>query len=155
VEECPACGHGTDINESRFFSVTHSRVAREFPTVRELIARDLGIPCQHEQTTRWMKNRLFGGCLWGENFVAIHRLSDAPWYSPCARDAVRSWATKDPNYIRNFRDLALERRDTAYMRTLIVRMHDARPVDQLPANPSTEYGRAVGHDSPLSRERIR
>jgi hypothetical protein len=155
VENCPACGHGTDIHESRFFSVAPSRVAREFPTATELIARDLGIPCQHEQTTRRMKNRLFGGCLWGENFVGIHRLSDAPWYPPCARDAVRSWATKDPNFIRNFRDLALERRDIAYMMTLIVRMHDACPVDQLPANPSTEYGRAVGPDSPLSRERIR
>jgi hypothetical protein len=155
VERCPACGHGTDINESRFFSVTHSRVAREFPTLRELIARDLGIPCQHEQTTNWMKNRLFGGCLWGENFVGIHRLSDAPWYPPCARDAFRSWAAKDPNFIRNFRERALEGRDPGYMRALVVRMYDACPVDQLPANPYLEYQRAVEPDSPLSSERIR
>jgi hypothetical protein len=155
VEDCPACGHGTDIHESRFFSVTPSRVAREFPTVSELIARDLGIPCQHEQTTRWMRIRLFGGCLRGEYFPGIYRLSDPPWCPPCARDAVRSWAAKDPNFIRNFRDLALERRDTAYMRTLFVRMYDACPVDQLPANPYPEYQRAVEPDSPLSSQRNR
>jgi hypothetical protein len=152
VENCPACGHGTDIRESRFFSVIPSRVAREFPTVAELIARDLGIPCQHEQTTRWMRNRLFGGCLWGENFVGMHRLSDPLWYPPCARDAVRSWATQDPNFIRNFRERALDGRDPGYVRTLVVRMYDACPVDQLPANPYPEYQRAAEPDSPLFGE---
>jgi hypothetical protein len=155
VENCPACGHGTDIHESRYFSVAPSRVAREFPTATELIARDLGIPCQHEQTTRWMKIRLFGGCLRGEYFPGIYRLSDGPWYPPCARDAVRSWAAKDPNFIRNFRERALEGRDPGYMRALAVRMYDACPVDQLPANPYPGYQRAVGPASPPTSERIR
>jgi hypothetical protein len=149
VEKCPACGHGADIHESRLFSVISRRVAREFPTVTERIASDLGIPCQHEQTTRWMRNRLFGGCLWGENFVGIHRLWDPPWYPPCARDAVRSWATQDPNFIRNFRERALEGRDPGYVRTLVVRMYDACPVDQIPANPYPEFQRAAGPYSPL------
>jgi hypothetical protein len=94
-------------------------------------------------------------CLWGENFVGIHRLTDAPWYPPCARDAVRSWATKDPNFIRNFRERALAGRDPGYMRALVVGMYDACPVDQLPANPYPEYQRAVEPDSPLSSQRIR
>jgi hypothetical protein len=155
VARCAACGHATDINESRFFSVFASRVAREFPTVTELIARDLGIPCQHEQTTRWLRNRVFGGCLWGENFIGIYHLSDPPPYPPCARDAVRSWATKDPNFIRNFRDRALEGRDQGYMRALVFRMYDACPVDQLPANPYPGYQRAVGPAPPSTSERIR
>jgi hypothetical protein len=155
VEKCPACGHGTDIHESRFFSVIPRRVAREFPTVTELIARDLGIPCQHEQTTHWMRNRLFGGCLWGENFVGIHRLWDPPWYPPCARDAVRSWAAKDPTLIRDFRERALGERDPGYVRTLVLRMYDACPIDQLPANPYLEYQRAAGPCSPHSGERNR
>jgi hypothetical protein len=155
VENCPACGHGTDIHESRLFSVIPRRAAREFPTVTELIAEDLGIPCQHQQTTRWMRNRLFGGCLWGECFIGIHRLSDPPWYPPCARDAVRSWASKDPNFIRNFRERVLEGRDRRYVRTLEVRMYDACPVDQLPANLYPEYQRAAGPHSPLPGERNR
>jgi hypothetical protein len=155
VERCPACGHATDFNESRFFSVSASRVAREYPTVTELIARDLGIPCQHEQTRRWLRNRVFGGCLWGENFVGIYHLSDPPSYPPCARDAVRSWAAKDPNFIRDFRDRALDRRDPAYLRALVFRMYDACPVDQLPANPYPGYQRAVGPASPSTSERIR
>ncbi len=83
VEDCPVCGHGADVWEWRFFSAIPRRITREFPTVTELIARDLGIPCQHEQTTRWTRNRRFGGCLWGERFNGIHRLSDPPWYPPC------------------------------------------------------------------------
>lgn len=155
VENCPACGHGTDIHESRLFSVIPRRAAREFPTVTELIAEDLGIPCQHQQTTRWMRNRLFGGCLWGECFIGIHRFSDPPWYPPCARDAVRSWATEDPNFIRNFRVRVMEGRDPGYLRTLVVRMYDACPVDQLPANPYPEYQRAARPHSPLPGERNR
>ena len=129
--------------------------SREFPTVTELIAGDLGIPCQHQQTTRWMRNRLFGGCLWGECFIGTHRFSDPPWYPPCARDAVRSWATEDPNFIRNFRVRVIEGRDPGYVRTLVVRMYDACPVDQLPANPYPEYQRAARPHSPLPGERNR
>ena len=80
VEQCPACGHGNDVFESRFFSVIPRRVVREFPTVTELIAGDLGIPCRHEQMMGWRRNRLFGGCLWGECFIGITRLSDPPWF---------------------------------------------------------------------------
>ncbi len=155
VETCPACGHGTDIHESRLFSVIPRRVVREFPTLTEVIAKDLGIPCQHEQTTRWMRNRLFGGCLWGECFKGIHRLSDPLWYPPCARDAVRSWAAKDSNFIRNFRERALEGGNRGYVRTLVFRMYDACRADQLPANPDAEYRRAVEPDSPLSDSRNR
>jgi hypothetical protein len=155
VDNCPVCGHGTDIHESRFFSVIPSRVTYEFPTVAELIARDLGIPCQHEQTSRWMRNRLFGGCLWGENFVGIHRIGDSRWYPPCARDAVRSWATKDPNFTRTFRQRALEAHDLGYVRTLVLLLYEACPVDQLPSNPYPEYQRAAGPDSRLSGERNR
>jgi hypothetical protein len=150
VENCPDCGHGTDIHDSRFFLVVPRRVTREFPTLTELIAMDLGIPCNHEHTTRWMRNRLFGGCLRGECFIGIHRLSDTPWYPPCARDAVRSWSTKDPNFIRTFRQRALEGRDRRYVQMLVLRMYDACPVDQLPANPYPEYRRAAGPDAPLS-----
>ena len=78
VENCPACGHGRDVIESRFFSNTPRRVTREFPTLAELIASDLGIPCDHKAMTGWWHTRLFGGCLWGERFVGIHRLSEPP-----------------------------------------------------------------------------
>jgi hypothetical protein len=155
VENCPDCGHGTDIRQSRVFSVITFRFAREFPTARELIASDLGIPCEHKQTIRWMRNRLFGWCLWGENFRGIHRLGDRPWYPPCARDAVRSWATKDPNFIRDFQERALNGRDAGYMNTLLVRLYDACPVDQLPADAYPEHRQAAGSSAPLSGERNR
>jgi hypothetical protein len=82
VENCPVCRHGRDVIESRFFSVTPRRVTREFPSLAELIASDLGIPCDHEPMTGWWKNRLFGGCLWGECIIGIHRLADPPPVSP-------------------------------------------------------------------------
>jgi len=152
VENCPVCGHGTDIRQSRVFSVITHRAVREFPTARELIASDVGIPCKHEQTMRWMRNRLFGECLWGENFRGIHRLGDSPRYPPCARDAVRSWAAKDPNFIRDFQERALKGRDDAYVRTLLVRMYDACPVDQLPAGAYREHRNAAGSEAPPSGE---
>jgi hypothetical protein len=124
VENCPACGHGRDVVASRFFSDTTRRVTREFPSLAELIASDLGIACDHKAMTGWWKHRMFGGCLWGECFVGIHRLSDPPRYPPCARDAVRSWAANDPEFIRNFRDRVLEGKDVGYLRTLYLQMHD-------------------------------
>jgi hypothetical protein len=129
VENCPACGHGRDVIESRFFSVTPRRVTREYASLAELIASDLGIACNHERMTGWWAHRVYGGLLSGERFAGIHRLSDAPWYPPCARDAVRSWAANDPEFIRNFRERVLERKDLAYWRTLLSRMHDECPDD--------------------------
>jgi hypothetical protein len=143
VETCTACGHSRDIYQSRFFSAVPRRLTREFPTVAEFIAGDLGIPCRHEPTMLWRRNRLFGGCLWGECFRGIHRLSDPPWYPPCARDAVRSWAARDPNFIRAFQERVLEGGDYfGYLRALTLRMYDACPMDQLPAYPYPEYKRA-------------
>jgi hypothetical protein len=152
VENCPTCGHGTDIYEARFFSIIRRRMTRDFPTVTELIAKDRGIPCQHQLAMRWMRNHQFGGCLWGENFIGIHRLSGPPWYPLCARNAVRSWAAQDPGFIRNFHERALEGQDREYVKTLIFQMYDACSVEQLPANLDTEYQRAT---SPLSSDRNR
>jgi hypothetical protein len=126
VENCPACGHGRDVIESRFFSDTPRRVTREFPSLAELIASDLGIPCDHKAMTGWWHTRLFGGCLWGERFVGILRLS-GPRYPPCARDAVRSWAANDPEFIRNFRERVLEGKDIRYLMTLHLKMSDECP----------------------------
>jgi hypothetical protein len=155
VENCPACGHGADVTESRLFLAIPRRVARkEFPTLIELIATDLGILCPHKQMVGFRKYRLFGGCLWGEYNPGIHRVFDQPWYPPCARDAVRSWAAKDPNFIRNFRERALlEERDHGYMKALIFRMYDACPADLLPAHLFPDYRRGAGPDSPPSDAR--
>ena len=151
VEQCPACGHGNDVFESRFFSVIPRRVVREFPTVTELIAGDLGIP-KPARADDGAGGGIasFGGCLWGECFIGITRLSDPPWFPPCARDTVRSWASKDPNFIRNFRERALEGRDRGYARTLVSRMYAACPDDQTPAHRFPEYRKAAESDSPLS-----
>ena len=78
VESCPACGHGRDVIESRFFSNTPRRVTREFPSLAELIASDIGIPCDHKAIAGWWHTRLFGGCLWGERF----RRDPSPLGSP-------------------------------------------------------------------------
>jgi hypothetical protein len=150
VENCPVCGHGRDVIESRFFSVTPRRVTREFPSLTELIASDLGIPCDHEPMTGWWKHRLFGGCLWGECIIGIHRISDLPQYPPCARDAVRSWAANDPEFIRNFRERVLEGRDREYLRTLYLRMPNECPPDRLTGNPDPEHQTAAGPDFSLS-----
>jgi hypothetical protein len=155
VENCPACGHGRDISESCFFSVIRRRLTREIPTITELIASDLGIPCNHELMRGWQKYRLFGGCLWGERHPGIHRLGDGLWYPPCARAAVRSWSTQDPSFIRIFRERALEAQDRQYVRTLVFRVYDACPAEQLPAYPPQGYHRAAGLDLPASDMRNR
>jgi hypothetical protein len=133
VENCTACGHGRDLSESRFFWASPCRSACEFPVVTELIARDLGVPCHHEHMTRWRKYRVFGGCLWGERHDGIHRIYDPPWYPPCARDAIRSWSSSDPSFVRTFRERALEGHDRRYVRDLIFRLYDTCPDDQRPS----------------------
>ncbi len=131
-EDCHACGHGRDVVETRFFSVTaRRRVLHERPRETELIARELGIPCTHEGMTRWRRQLWLGGG------VPVERCGgcfvwDPPWLPPCARDTLRSWAAEDPTFVRTFRKRALEGHERKYVRGLILRMYDACPADQLP-----------------------
>jgi hypothetical protein len=60
---------------------------------------------------------------------------DQRWYPPCARAAVRSWLARDPSFAQTFRKQVLEENDRPYWRSLIFRMYDACPPDQLPDYP--------------------
>jgi hypothetical protein len=132
-EDCMACGHGRNVVETRFFSASSCRrIMREYPTETELIAKELRVPCAHERMTRWRKQRWLGGCLPVDSHNGISRLWDPPWFPPCARDAVRSWAAEDPTFVRTFRKRTLEGHERKYVRGLILRMYDACPADQLP-----------------------
>ncbi len=108
----------------------------------EMIAVDLGIPCSHERAFRSWRQRLSGLCLCVEH--GGMRLRDPPWYPPCARAAVRSWLEQDPDFARTFRERVLEGNDRAYLRSLIFRLYDACPGDQLPPNPLRRNGSESG-----------
>ena len=64
-----------------------------------------------------------------------YRLYDPPWYPPCARAAVRSWLANDPNFAKTFRQRILEEKDRQFWHSLILRMYDSCPADQLPEHP--------------------
>lgn len=143
-EDCPRCHDSRRVFEYRVFSIVVWRDVEQWskPTIVEMIAADLGIPCSHEKPLRSWRLRLSGLCLCLEN--GGMRLGDAPWYPPCARAALRSWREQDPDLARRFRERVLEGNDREYLRSLILRLYDACPEDQLPPNPIGRNGSSSG-----------
>lgn len=143
-EDCPHCHDARRVFEYRVFSIVVWRDVEEwrYPTIIEMIAADLGIPCLHERAFRWWRQRLSGLCLCVEH--GGMRLHDPPWYPPCARAAVRSWMERDSGFARTFRKRVLEGDDREFLRSLIFRMYDACPGDQLPRYPLRRAGSSSG-----------
>lgn len=129
-EDCFHCRNSRIVTETRIWSVVvHRKVwAWRDPTTIERIAADLGIPCRHNKTKLWQKQRWSGMCLLVEDGGT--RISD-DWYPPCARETVRSWAS-DPTFVDTFRRRVMEDFDVQFWRSLIFRLYDACPPDQLP-----------------------
>jgi hypothetical protein len=134
-EDCPNCHNSRRIFEYRLFSIVVRREVGEWdhPTMIEMVAADLGIPCSHGRAFRGWHQRLSGLCLCVEH--GGMRLYDPPWYPTCAQAAVRSWLAKDPSFAQTFRKRVLEDFDRLYWRSLIFQMYDACPANQLPDHP--------------------
>jgi hypothetical protein len=133
-EDCPNCHRSRIVGEYRFVSLfLHREELREYPTLIEWIAADLGTPCSHTNASRWQKQRWSGLCLIVEDGGCGHLFYDPPWYPPCARNAVLSWLARDPGFAQTFRKRVLEQWDRPYWYSLFHKMYGACPQDRLPS----------------------
>lgn len=131
-ETCLACFNVREIRESRAFCWLLSRQAGSWnwPTLRELVAADLGIPCRHAAPARFRTAYSSGACLvWDGCFM---RLYDRPVYPPCARAAIRSWLAADPILPATFHKRVFVENDRAYSRAFFNRLYDECPDSELP-----------------------
>jgi hypothetical protein len=131
-EACPACFNARCVRECRAFSRVIRRDVRPWnlPTLRELIAADLGTSCRHSKPARMRVQSRIGLCLVSDG--GFMWLYDRPVYPPCARAAVRAWLAEDPNLPATFRKRVLEENDRVYWRAFVDRIYDACPDSELP-----------------------
>ena len=98
--------------------------------MKEWIAADLGIPCAHEKSTRWLKQQWTGLCL-HTNGTDGSLMYDRPEYPPCARAALQSRAARDPEFVAAFRERVLDGSDRDFWLNLVDEIYDVCPPEQL------------------------
>jgi hypothetical protein len=130
-EDCPRCHSSRLIVEYRFLSRrAYRRLEREEPSLFQLIATDLGVPCSHSDLYRILDQRWRGCCLLVRPAPA--RIHSDPHYPPCARAAVRSWLADDPDLSQTFERRAFDQDDRHYRGVFMLEMYRACPPDQRP-----------------------
>jgi hypothetical protein len=141
-DDCPHCGNSRSIYQYRFLSrVIKSNVGNwNEPGTIEAIASDIGIPCSHAGASRVLHQRVCGLCVVVEDPGTI-RLQPGTWYPPCARDAIRSWAAREPAFVSTFRKRVMEQHDVTYLRDLRRKLRDAcEAAEFLPAKSRISTG---------------
>jgi hypothetical protein len=108
VETCPDCDHSADVFEVRLFTIPLHTERTVEPGIKERVATDLGVPCQHPHLDRWHKHR-YWGLLWcaAPCINGIDRLQREDWYDMRASTRVRQLAAGDPTVPERFRNQVL------------------------------------------------
>jgi hypothetical protein len=131
-ETCATCFNVRYVCEWRAFSWVIRRDVRQWnsPTIRELIAADLGMPCWHPKRARRCGWSSSGLCL--VKGVCLLTLSDGRVYPPCARSAVCAWLARDPSLPATLRKRVFEENDRAYWRAFFDRIYGECPESEIP-----------------------
>lgn len=123
VHECPDCGYGKDVVQYRLFTIPIRETTYESSTITQLVADDLGVPCQHCNSTSWYRNRLWGLLICKSPcFKGTHRISfDNSWYDQDVSTKVAALAANDRSISHEFVRKALKRHDYTFVDTVLDR----------------------------------
>lgn len=130
VEGCPNCGFGRDVVQYRVCGIVVREETKEFQTIAEFVARDLGTPCSHIPMNRWHKHRWWGLCYCQSPCInGIDRLTqDESWYDAAVQSRVQALAATDPAVRDEFKQRIIVGRDATWWQTFWPRVG-------LPAEP--------------------
>jgi hypothetical protein len=120
-EECPDCGYGKWVEQYRVFGFPVHERTKEEPALRQRVAADLGVPCEHPGLVRWHKYRLRGLCYRGPPWISgITRLwADDSWYDDSARARLRVMAEANPELGPDFERRVLREHDWDYWHKIV------------------------------------
>lgn len=116
VEHCPVCLMDRDVVALRVCWIPVRTWKRCHPSGWQKCAETLGVPCEHENLERWLKQ-----CRWGLLVVtgpdAMYHMGEMFWFTGNVARALRVWGTEDPTLAETFRRKVLVERDIEYWRT--------------------------------------
>lgn len=121
IETCPHCLFQRNVVQYRVLGVPLCKRTSQNDTLITLVARDLGVPCQHDSMNRMQKERRLGLCVpWGTNFQGTVGLAgDLTWYNKEVSSRVAALSSRRPEVRDEFRIRVLERGDMEYWRRFI------------------------------------
>jgi hypothetical protein len=128
VEKCPTCGYNRDVLQFRVLTIPLNERGRDFLTLLQKVAADLGASCTHPKLTRYHKHRYWGLCICA--FPCINGtdgvVADISWYDDIASARVREMAAANPSLREEFVERAMTRRDWEFWRAFIERLKALR-----------------------------
>jgi hypothetical protein len=121
IERCPTCGYSRDVFQFRIFTVPVNERDREYKSLIQKVAFDLGVPCDHRNLVLYHKHRYWG--LWicaCPCINGVDRIStDLSWYDEKTSAAVKKLAENDPALPREFAERVLLNHDWPFWEALV------------------------------------
>ena len=115
-ESCRDCGHGRRSLQYRVFGIPVRESRHDYsPTLLELIASDLDVPCRHPSFAGWCAQRWRGLCVPVQSACAI-RIGGSVEYRTCGRSLVRDRLRDDPKLGEIFQRKVFIEHDEQYGR---------------------------------------
>ena len=134
VEECPDCSFGRDIIQYRILTIPIYQRSREYNSVLQKIATDIGAECEHPNLVRWHKHRYWGLLICAYPCInGTYRMSgDDSWYDNKARAIVKEMVRANPSLRDEFAERVLKNHDWKYLKVFVQKvstMRDGKPIN--------------------------
>lgn len=135
VDDCPDCYRGKDVFQYRVFTFPVHESIKEFPSVIQQVAADLGVPCRHPNSTSWHKYRFWGlwFCKWPCINGTVRLTGDPSSYTRSDSALVAALATNDPAMVAEFSRRVLVLHEFEFVRTVLEKagVHQAAQEDRV------------------------
>lgn len=123
VHDCPDCGNIKDVAQFRILAIPIYERTKESPTLAQRVAEDLGVRCQHQNSSNWHKHRWWGllickcPCING-----IYGLSsDHSFYDRDESAKVRALAAQDKTIAEDFVQNVFVKHDYRFIHVVLFR----------------------------------
>lgn len=147
IHDCPDCGYSKDIGQYRLFTIPVHETTREFATITQRVAEDLGVPCTHKNVTIWHKHRWWGLVICGAPCAngVCHLTGDDSWYDQNASAKVAALGANDNAIKDDFVQNVLGKHDFDYVHTVLARAGvELEPPIECMSEPSTGAADSTG-----------
>ena len=128
VETCPDCGFGRDIMQYRVFTIPIYQQTKDYNTVLQKVAADIGAECKHPKLERWHKHRYWGlvicacPCINGTDRL----VGGDEWYDDKAKSIVKEMVRTNPPLRDEFAERVLKNHDWKYFRAFCEQVRTLR-----------------------------
>jgi hypothetical protein len=138
VKSCPDCDYGEDVYQIRIFTIPIYQHTKEYNSILQKIAIDIGAECKHPNLSGYQKWRFWGLLIPDEYHPGIDRLSGGDdWYDDKARAIVKEMVKTNPSLRDEFANRVLKNHNWKYLKAFVQRviaLRDEKPVpDTLPS----------------------